>query len=344
MREIDSILTSFEKIGIPAYDCSIWYDGKEIYRRYFGYRDYEHKSHLKGDELYFIYSCSKIVTAVAVLQLVEDGIISLENRLSDFFPEFPSSITLYHLMTMTSGLDYNRSTTRLAWSGFKSFDTVKSMRALALEPLCFKPGTDWMYGFSLDMMAALIEVVTKEKFSSYIKRVIFSPLGMVESSFDVKSIPDECICAQYRYDSENKIMIPCEKKIQNGFQLGPDYESGGAGCISSVNEFMRLLEAIRKYEILKTETVRLMTTNQLCQIPLKSFQQDQNDTRYGYGLGVGCPCGNPNWTCFGWGGAAGAFAAIDPVNKLSIFFVEHVLNRPNRYERREIYQAAKKLL
>ncbi len=359
MSSLDSLLDSFSAMGISAFDCSIYHKGEEIYRRCHGFSDYEKSSLLNGTELFNIYSSSKILTVAAVFQLIEKRQLHLDDRLSMFSPEFENmmvktsngpvpckrQITLWHLLTMTSGLNYDRSEKRPAWvlaaekTGGR-FATVETLKCLACEPLEFEPGSDWLYSFSIDMCTAIIEIVSGKRFSNYCRDNIFIPLGMNDTTFRTEEADEKRIAAQYRYDSQKRKMIPCSKRIQNGFILGPDYESGGAGCVSSVNDMMRFLEALRKGELLSADTVRLISSNTAKGHVLDSFFHAQKDTRYGYGFGVGCPIGKENWNCFGWGGAAGSFAAIDLGAELSIFYVQHVLQRPNMLEKREIYTCA----
>ena len=363
MTMLDGLLDSFITMGIPAFDCSVYHKGAEVYRRSYGFFDYEKKLPLHGTELFNIYSSSKIVTVVAIFQLIEQGLVHLEDKLSDFIPEFstmmvrcpdgivrPSSvpITIEHLLTMTSGLNYERALERPAWrmAGKRTdglFSTVESLRCLACEPLEFEPGTSWLYSFSLDVCAAVVEIVSGERFSRYCHEHIFNPLGMQDTSFDLKNVDKDRITAQYRYNPGTREMIACGTSVQNGFILGPEYESGGAGCVSSVDDFMKLLESLRKFRILSESTIRKISRNALPDQVLSAFFKAQNDCRYGYGLGVGCPLRGGDWNCFGWGGAAGSFAGIDLDAELSVFYVQHVLDRPNMIQKRDVYTAAREM-
>ena len=82
------LLDSFLDMGIPGYDCIVLKDGEPIFRRTKGYSNLEDKIPMKGDERYNIYSCSKLITCVAALQLYEKGLLSLDDKLSDYIPEY----------------------------------------------------------------------------------------------------------------------------------------------------------------------------------------------------------------------------------------------------------------
>lgn len=360
---LETLLNRFMDMGIPAFDCLVYYKGNEVYHRRAGFSDYEKTKPLGTDQWFNIYSASKLMTVTAVLQMVESGTLRLQDRLGDIFPEFShmrvkteqgitdavTPITIEHLLTMSAGFNYDRRPDRPAWVKARAASdgrcpTVQTVRFLAEEPLEYEPGTDWEYSFGHDILAAVVEQISGERFSAYMKRKVFEPLGMANSTFNGAEVSQESICAQYAYHNDTREMMNCGKKIQNGFQLGDDYESGGAGCYSTAGDVMRLLEALRTGRILKPETVTLLSTDHLCGKQIVTFQKAQTDTRYGYGLGVGCPNGTPGWDNFGWGGAAGAYCAVDRVNELCLVYLQHVMNSPNKYLRRELYPAAKQEL
>lgn len=356
---LDTLLNRFLDMGIPAFDCLIYHKGEKVYRRLAGFADYARTKVLDTKQMFRIYSVTKLITVTAVMQMIEANTLRLEDRLSDFFPEFArmqvkvgnsirdadTLITMQHLLTMTAGFSYDRSFYRPAWCMARAASdghcpTVQTVRFLAREPLEYEPGTGWQYSFCHDILAAIVETISGERFGAYVKKHIFTPLGMTQSTFDDAQIPEGALCAQYRYHSDTNEMLNCGLEVQNGFRLGDAYESGGAGCCSTAEDIMKLLEALRKGEILRPETVTLLSTNHLQDAQAAMFQKDQADTRYGYGLGVGCSNGTPGWNIFGWGGAAGAYCAVDRENELSIIYFQHVMNAPNKYLRRELYPAA----
>ena len=341
---------SFLEMGVPGYDLMICKDGKCVLRHMGGYADLENKIPVKGDEKYDIYSCSKPITCTAALQLWEKGLFRLEDKLSDYMPEFAemyvqtengvqkaqNPILIKHLFEMTAGFSYALNSPALlechhATNG--RCPTRETMRYLAKEPLLFEPGTQWRYSLCHDVLAALVEVLSGQKFETYVKEHIFDPLGMHDSTFLPTQEERNSIACKYRFNQENgKTELHTAENI---YRLGSEYASGGAGCISTVDDYMKFLEAIRVGDvILKKETIQLMATDRL------SEQQKQTytvkDTR-GYGLGVRTPKqGNPH-TEFGWGGAAGAYLAIDIPNGVSIFYAQHLLAAPNQGDREDLY-------
>lgn len=338
--KLDLLLDKFEDFGIPAYDCIVMKDGETVYRRMGGFSDYEKTVPVNGKERYNIYSASKPITCVAALQLLEQGKFRLSDKLSDYLPEFenltvktedgtvPAENPIYikDLFTMTSGFDYG-----VGWPVRERMrkecpcETREVVRELAKRPLPFQPGKEWQYGLSHDILAALVEVVSGKRFGLYVKENIFDPLGMENSTFLLPEEELDTICAQYRYNSETKEYMPIGPEICD-YKYGELHESGGAGCISTVEDYIKFLEAMRKGDvILKKETTELMISNMLTEEQAKTYWKSEN---YNYGLGVRCPKEGKSFD-YGWGGAAGAFLMVDPTSGITAYYAQHVLSSPN---------------
>lgn len=353
---LDQLLDTFIGMGIPGNDCAVHYKGKCIYRKQRGYSDLENGVKMTGKERYNIYSCSKPITCAAALQLWENGAFSLEDRLDKYFPEFSEMtvkcedgsikkaqkpILIKHLFEMTSGLGYDTTCPSLLAARRETdgkCPTLEVMKYLAREPLSFEPGERWQYSFSHDVLAALVELLSGERYADYVRKNIFDPLGMKDSTFNLPENELDTISAQYVYaDGKRK---NCGKYIQF-YKLGSEYDSGGAGCISTVDDYMKFLEAMRLGDvILKKETIDLMATDRLTE-----SQRPKGDLgwlkNYGYGLGVRCYREGNDYCDFGWNGAAGAHMAIDRENEITIYYSQHVLGSPIAKIRHMVYSAAR---
>lgn len=337
-QRLTDFLDGFLKNGLPWYDCVVYQNGREVYRRWNGFLDRKKIIPANGKERYNIYSCSKTITCVAALQLCEKGLYVLEDKISDYIPEFKETwvstedgvkrarkpITIKDLFCMRSGI--------INWTDSPQFKTFKEetggkvptldfIKWTAKQPFLFEAGERWHYGLSHDVLAALIEVLTGMRFGEYVKRNIFDPLGMKNSTFLLPDNEMDTLCPQYRYDNQSGALQTISKRIQ-GFKFGAAYESGSAGCISTVDDYITFLEAIRTGELLKEQTVDLMATNHLTDAQLKNGWFGE----YGYGLGVRCSRGNDGITDFGWGGMAGHYAIIDKTKNLTAFYAQHVIN------------------
>ena len=348
------LLDSFLDMGIPGYDCIVLKDGEPIFRRIKGYSNLEDKIPMKGDERYNIYSCSKLITCVAALQLYEKGLLSLDDKLSDYIPEYrkmqvrcegglkdaKNPILIRHLFNMTGGFSYNTGSAAIITAKRETngrCGTVETARYLAKDALRFEPGEGWEYSLCHDVLAAVVEVVSGERFGLYVKKNIFDPLAMNNSTFLLPPEELDSICEQYTFDTDTKTAKNCGKNIKY-YKFGNMYESGGAGAISTVEDYIKLLESLRKGDkILKSETVDLMLKDCMTENLRKYYWYPD----YGYGFGVRSPMPQEGTTDFGWGGAAGSYYAIDRENGITMYYAQHMLNSPNKQQRYILYATVK---
>lgn len=348
------MLDSFLDMGIPGYDCIVLKDGEPIFRRTKGYSNLEDKIPMKGDERYNIYSCSKLITCVAALQLYEKGLLGLDDKLSDYIPEYSqmqvrceggsraaqNPILIRNLFNMTGGFSYNTGSASIKAAQSDTngrCGTVETVKYLAGDALRYEPGEGWEYSLCHDVLAAVVEVVSGERFGLYVKKNIFDPLLMNNSTFLLPPEELDSICGQYIFDTKTKTAKNCGKNIMY-YKFGSMYESGGAGAISTVEDYIKLLEALRKGDIiLKRETVDLMLKDCMTENLRKYYWYPD----YGYGLGVRTPMPQEGTTDFGWGGAAGAYFAVDRENGIVMYYAQHMLNSPNKQQRYILYATVK---
>ncbi len=340
--------------SIPGVDAAVMRDHACLYRHQAGWRDREAGEPMRGDELYFMYSCSKPVTVTAAMQQLERGRFVLTEPVYAYLPEYRDMLIrgadgnlikakkpmlVKHLFSMTGGLNYDLHSPSLqamkqATGG--RCPTREVARAIAKEPLSFEPGTHWQYSLCHDVLAALVEVVSGQRFADYVKANIFDPLGMTRSAFHKTAAMDGQFAAQYRFDDAKGRAEPIPLEAE--YVLGPEHDSGGAGIISCVEDYAKFVDAMAcggvgatGERILSQAAIDLMRENQLGEAQMKDFNWEQMEG-YGYGLGVRTlidraaggvlsPLGE-----FGWGGAAGAYVMIDPANRLSVFYAQHMLN------------------
>lgn len=340
---------SFLELGVPGFDLAVYKNGKCILRYINGYSDFENKVPMNGTERYNIYSCSKVITCTAALQLWEKGLFSLEDKLSDYMPEFSdmtvktdegirkaeNPILIKHLFEMTAGFSYNCGSPELKKAIAETkgkCPTREIMKYLAKEPLLFEPGDRWEYSLCHDVLVAFVEVISGEKFEVYVKKNIFDVLGMKDSTFMLPEEEIDTVAEQYKFT--NGELINVGKHITS-YKIGTEYASGGAGGISTVDDYIKFLEGLRTYKLLKPETLELMITHRLSENQERTYWAKNT---HGYGLGVRCPRGDDRYIDFGWGGAASAFLAVDIENEISIYFGCHLLSSPAQGIRTLLYR------
>ncbi|MBR3934163.1 MAG: beta-lactamase family protein [Clostridia bacterium] len=348
-EKLKKFCDSFLEFGVPGFDLAVYKDGECVLRHMNGYSDLENMVKISGKERYNIYSCSKALTCTAALQLFEKGLFSLEDKLSDYMPEFDEMtvrtefgikkaekpILIKHLFEMTAGFSYDCHSPQLK----KAIEdtngkcpTREVMKYLAKEPLLFEPGDRWEYSLCHDVLAAFVEVISGEKFENYVKKNIFDVVGMGDSTFMLPDSELETIAPQYRFKNGKAINIG--KGIDN-FKIGSEYASGGAGAISTVDDYIKFLEGLRTYKLLKPETIKLMMNDRLKENQKVNYWHREN---YGYGLGVRCPKKDSRFVDFSWGGAAGAYWSVDVQNGISIYFGMHLCSSPVQGIRSLLYR------
>ncbi len=154
------------------------------------------------------------------------------------------------------------------------------------------------------------------------------PCNMTHSTFNIPDERLEEVCEQYIFNKEKRIAENCGKAVQH-FKMGSEHESGGAGGISTVEDYVKFLEALRCGRLISKEMLDLMTT------PQTTEKQYVNEL-YGYGLGVRCPKAGSTATDFGWGGHAGAYLAVDRTNEYSFFYCQHTVGVPEIFINRAV--------
>lgn len=372
-RPLQRFLDHLTSWRIPGNAIHVCLEGKKVFSSGSGYADVENQIPMTPDHYLNIYSCSKVATVTAALQLYEQGKFLLDDPLYEFIPEYremtvsdkngvrkaEKPITLRHLFTMTSGLTYNRNAPAFEKAQELTdgkMDTLTVIRCLAQDPLASEPGEVWRYSLSHDVLAAVVEVISGEKFGNYVQNHIFKPLGMEKVFYHNEAVQDK-MAVQYRYvdgvagdlvarqageveANEGRIEVAGPKV---GFVLGPEYDSGGAGITTTVAEYSKFCVALANggvgatgERILAPGTIELLRTNQLSERQQKGMVWPQLKG-YGYGLGVrtmvdrAASGSNGNVGEFGWNGAAGGSVILDPQIGLSVFYAHHMLNNQEPY-------------
>ena len=356
------LLKSFVEKGPPGCSCSVVHKGNTVYEEYFGYADIEAKTPVTPDTLFRIFSMTKVITCTAALMLYERGLYHLNDPLYEYLPEFKNPlvyrtssngalsvspalypIRIRDLFMMTSGLPYGGDDTETgrqikkkseewAASGTK-YDLRTTVKMLASVPLCFDPGTHWRYGFSHDVLAAFIEVVSGKKYSRFLKDEIFDPLGLKNTFHRIPEDKMKDLCSFY-YRAENGALT---KSTDMDMHIHADdiFEGGGSGLLSTLGDYQRFIRMLCNHgeldgvRILGRKTVDLMATNHL-----NSQQQaDYNwphHAGYGYGLGVRVMVDPAKGGCngsigeFGWSGMLGTWMMIDRKEDLTVTYMQQL--------------------
>lgn len=362
-KALTDLLDRIPELGVPGTDCVVYHHRKEVYRHQSGYADLEAKRPMDPEQLYNTYSASKLITCVAGLQLFEKGEFLLTDPLYEYMPEYKTMyikerglvrqaerhILIRDLFTMCAGFNYDTRSNAIL-SVKKETEqrcpTMAVVRALAKEYLDFEPGTRWQYSLCHDVLGGLVEMVSGMTLGEYCRKNIFEPLSMKNTTFLPDVTIDNRLAPMYMLNEEtNK---PERISSNNVFRFGSEYESGGAGVISSVADYGKLADALcaggktpEGEVILNRRTIDLMRKNHLTYDGIGEYGWNHMPG-YGYGLGVRTMvdpvAGGSNGPIgeFGWGGAAGAYILIDPQNELAVYYAQHMLTSREEYIHRRL--------
>lgn len=320
----------FDSSSIPAAIMgSIDTDGNTTWHA-FGPTIWKGRDTVNPDNIFRIYSMTKPIATVAVLQLVEKGLLGLDDPLNELMPEMTSipilnkdgsleqnnqAITLRQLLTHTSGFSYIGKSDKLV--NFNKPDDWEYKD----NPRIFEPGRDWRYGTSLDWVGRVIEKISGQDLETYIRENISDPLKMNSTWFNVPKELEKNIVSWGEKDSTGTF---------NEFPRIPDpvksYSAGG-GLLSSLNDYLKFLHCILNYgeydggRILKQETVEMMLQDNLPKNVDLTNGFIESD---GFGLGWAIrayenefflPIGSVYWA-----GLANTYFALDANRKIAIVY------------------------
>ncbi len=339
---------NIDKNMVPSCRVSVYRDNEKLFE-HFSARDDVFEAE-KDKELYYLFSMSKVITCTAAMRLIEEGKLSLNDPVSKYLPEFgelyvgeerrpaQNTLTVEHILTMQGGLTYNISHPEIVKVKNESNNkatTREIMGAIAKMPLLFEAGTNYNYSLCHDVVAAVVEVVSGMSFYEYLNEIIFKPLGMKDTYFKPKSDTFERMHAQYRVAPDRFCAV--KVKPECPYTITDNYESGGAGLISSIHDYAVFADCLASgtskdgYRILKPETIELMRSDFLSGESKKYFDNYIGKPGYSYGLGVRTMVDKQKGHSlssigeFGWDGAAAAYVMIDPDKRLSVVYTQHVL-------------------
>jgi len=317
------------------------------------------------DSIFRIYSMSKPITGVAMMQLYEQGKWRLDDPITKYLPEFASlkaltrdangkvvtaadgtpvltplkkPATMRQLMSHTAGFGYGLSDGDPVNKAFRdkgvlsARDLDEMMRTIGEIPLLYEPGAKWFYSVAVDIQGYLVQKLSGEKFGEYLKKHVTGPMGMVDTSFYVTPDRKARFTEVYHWDRQkNALLMNPARPDRGGFDDPSRLESGGGGLVGSTHDYARFCQMLLNRgevggtRILKAETVTLMTENHIGELSVgldgTAPQSGADAVRFGLDFAIhidASPAGVPYGRgTFYWGGAAGTWFWVDPVNDLA---------------------------
>jgi CubicO group peptidase (beta-lactamase class C family) len=360
---IDSTLKAMvDSEKIAGVSALIVEKGQEVYFNAFGNADREASKPFDRKTIVRIYSMTKPVTGVALMQLYEKGLFQLDDPLSKYLPEYADTkvwngvdkkgkpilvapkrpILVRDITRHTAGFAGGGDTTLLGKmvreaNVLDKNNTLAQMSVkLAKLPLAFSPGDQWAYGICVDVQAALVEKLSGKPFDQYVKENILDPLKMNETRY--VAVDKSRFAAVYQKAEDGKLNRVPDSLILVGSINDQDWplKPGGFGLTSTVDDYMRFARMLvgngtfDGATILKPETVKLMATNQLSDsVTQRMWLPSKGQVGFGIDFAVRLrPPVDENEKAgtvgeFFWDGAASTLFWVDPTNEITaVLFVQ----------------------
>ena len=338
---MQSLVDDNKVVGCMA---QITQDGNTIYLEAIGKRSPEAEDLLLPTQVVRIYSMTKAITSVAIMQLVEQGLIGIDDPVSFYIPEFADvkilingefkppnkEVTVRELITHTSGLGYSFSATDEFLPYYRE-DIIddktleNAAKKIAGMPLISQPGSKFIYGLGIDVLGRIIEVVSGSDFESYLRKHIFMPLGMVDTGFTPMRLLQPMPIVT---EINGNLVVDNIHYSKSAYELNPNYASGGGGLWSTIGDYTRFIMAIEQNgelegnRILGSETVNFMIQNQIS--PGINRENIENPIKFSLGFGIRSAIetssGLRGEGRLAWGGAACSYFFIDPSQNVTAVF------------------------
>ncbi|HKK55306.1 serine hydrolase domain-containing protein [Marinobacter sp.] len=269
--------------------------GKVVWSRAQGLMDIAGDKPAQRDTVFRIYSMTKPVTSIAMMQLYEQGRFLLDDPVHKYLPAWKnlrvyksglwpgfetepatSTMTIRDLLTHTSGLTYgflNRTNVDAAYRELKldgsgNLTLDKLVDRLAELPLEFSPGTAWNYSVSTDVVGYLVQLLSGQPLDEYFREHIFEPLGMSDTGFKVREDQLERFAACYLHQPDNTMKLQ-DDPARSRYRKTPHFFSGGGGLVSTVDDYHAFAQALcqggeyRGQRIIGRKTLEFMRSNHL---------------------------------------------------------------------------------
>ncbi len=247
---------------VPGLSAAVSLDGKIVFSGGVGFAELDNRTPQDGRTVHNVGSVSKVLSTVAVMQLVEQGKVDLDATIQTYLPYYPEKqkpITVRRILTHTSGTRHYRDGEfgdyRLA--SLRQYDSLEEASKIWRDdPLLFEPGAYWLYSsHAMNLLQGVIEKASGEPFEAYMRRHVFVPAAMLETQFDV---PSRVILHRGHGYVEDE-----RGHYQHAFDENTSYKFAAGGMLSSVEDLVRFGYAINSGVLMKRETVARMHTPQL---------------------------------------------------------------------------------
>jgi CubicO group peptidase (beta-lactamase class C family) len=377
LARVDRLLQQYvDQKKIAGAVALVLRDGKPVYEHAVGFADKEANRKMTPNTIFRIASQTKAITSTAVLALVEEGKIGIDEPVSHFIPTFAKTtvaikdqasfkivpaarpITIRHLLTHTAGISYGTDASvrdlysaqglgPLAGNGWYTADKDEpicvTMERLGTLPFVAQPGEAFVYGYNTDILGCVVEKASGMPLDEFIRTRITGPLGLKDTRFFVPAAERERLAAVYASGPDGTAMrAPEGSKGQGHYVDGPRKSfAGGAGLTSTAHDYARFLEMIRNGGML--DGVRILSPRTVALMTTNQSGSLHSTTGLGFGFGFETvdrygASGMAGVGAFGWGGAYGTTYQVDPESHMVVVLMLQLM--PNGTDIQPKFSAA----
>jgi CubicO group peptidase (beta-lactamase class C family) len=379
LARVDALLDSYVNDGrIGGIVALVLRDGKPVYERAVGWADKEAGRKMTMDTEFRIASQSKALTSVAILQLMEEGKLTVNDHAGKWIPTFEQTnvgtrsegataltivpakrpILIKDLLTHTAGISYGQEPELAPLYEAKSLGPAAGFGwyfADKDEPICttieklgtlpFKaqPGDAFVYGYNTDILGCIVEKASGVSLDEFIRSHITGPLGMKDTYFYLPPEKKDRLAVLYGSGADGRIVRqPDGARGQGHYVDGPRKSfSGGAGIVSTARDYATFLEALRNGGALGK--VRLLSPHAVQLMTTNQVGDLKNPKGLGFGYGFETHdkygvSGMESVGSWGWGGAYGTYYRVDPVERLTTVLMIQMI--PNNTDLTDKFKAS----
>ena len=332
--------------------CSglIFKNNELVYQKNWGQRHLRKELPVEDDTIWRIYSMTKPITSVAVMQLVEKGDLELDENVSKYLPEFKDlkvqnkngklercrrQMTIRDLLRHTSGLTYGFFGDTPVDRAYRNAavlildkDLEHLVTKLSKIPLLHQPGKRWHYSVSADVLGRVIEVASKKSFQEYLQENIFDPLKMEDTFFSIPKDKQKRLAEMYMPVGNELKQSPIIESLRYLNDTG--YCSGGGGLCSTMHDYLQFARMVLNEGELNGQ--RLLSKKSIAEMTKNQIPKGAASRSFRFGLGFAIDSRD----CFSWGGAAGTRFWVDPKNNMVTIFMIQI--KPDRRSPREKFR------
>ena len=340
-------------------------DGREVFHGAYGWRDREAGDRMEEDDIFRIASQTKALTSTAIMMLMEEGKLVIDDPLGKFLPEWTSTtvavakpsggydvvpakraITIRDLLSHTAGISYGTGPGEKAWKDAgvygwyfadKSVPVADVVAKMPKLPMAAQPGEQWVYGYNTDILGVVVEKLSGQSLDVFLKERLIDPLGMVDTAFCLPPDKLDRLAVVYSAKNGKTERAPSPGALdgvshvgQGAYANGPCKAfAGGAGLLSTAHDYARFLEMLRQGGMMEGKRYLSRKTVELMThdtLVTAAYQPGQ-----GFGLGFRVML-DPSKAGqsgspgdYGWGGAYHSTYWVDPVEGLTVVYMTQII-------------------